>query len=352
MHPICAPKVALYLSRLDEYVGSDDLPEPASPVHTPSTPLPTSHESHQQPPDLAVSPSSPSLDPTLASTAASTSAGPYDAKPARVGKRGVKKGRKVLKRKTLEQYVNRLTALRTPTLDIWRARCGSETETSAGLGMSPVVRDICRRAEGESAMDVKKRGRQAKGTQPRPAKRQKKEHPDLAPADLQVDPVLRSLSPPPLSALPVVPPPIIEAPAPAPDLGPSHADLAAAVDAVHRHFVVSSGASSFAVSSPAYPDYPALHHLLPPPPPPAFTLSLDAYKEAEAFVRSLQENAQFDAGEGNLNQQMLGDIARSVQAAQTSTIPDYRAYSADGEVEGDDAEGEGEGEIEIDPALS
>ncbi|KAK4704791.1 hypothetical protein P7C70_g1412, partial [Phenoliferia sp. Uapishka_3] len=376
-HPICAPKVALYLSRLDEDPnggsgGASDDPdatiEPDVAVPSPPSPPPpsTSHHHHHQPPDLPVSPDSVTIDPSLASTTASTSLHPYNpTPPPPAAPKKAKKGRKVLRRKTLEQYVNRLTAIRTPTLDIWKPRCGIEWETNSGLGMAPVVRDICRRAEGESAMEVKKRGRQAKGGQGKASKKAKKDH-DGGDIDLQVDVegdiMLAQEMVTTIDALEnskgELPTGIIQD-----DLGveehedgPSNDDLAAAVQAVHRHFVVTSSSdssSSFRVtctsssSDTSFLAFPNLQSLLPPHPattddsPPTYSLSPEAFKQAEAFVRALQDGA-FE-GEGGLNQQMIGDIARSVEAAQAEQIP-YGAFAR--------AEAEGEMEIEIDPSLT
>ncbi|KAL8276161.1 hypothetical protein RQP46_011419 [Phenoliferia psychrophenolica] len=162
VHPITAAKVALYLSRLDE---DPTFATPVSPssaallsLSPPPPPPPHHHHPHHQhhPADLPVTP----LDPLLAPSSPPPAPPPPPPAPRPKKRPSTKKHRKVLKRKTLEQYVNRLTALRTPTINLWRARGGAELESSAGLGMAPVVRDVFSRAEGESAMDVKKRGRQ------------------------------------------------------------------------------------------------------------------------------------------------------------------------------------------------
>lgn len=116
------------------------------------------------------------LDPSLSHSALDTSSlPPLHPKISHVA--AGPKPKRVLKRKTLEQYVNRLTTLRTPTIPIWKNRVGPNEVSAGGLGMNPLIRDILERAGGESAVEVKKRCRAAKkeGVTPKPRGRKRKD---------------------------------------------------------------------------------------------------------------------------------------------------------------------------------
>ncbi|KAI5475260.1 hypothetical protein MNV49_001673 [Pseudohyphozyma bogoriensis] len=165
IHPV---KVGLYLARtdLDDTTDSSNQYQQSQPSNNHSVDDAVAAAVRAQ--DLDVS-SASNIDPVLAGFDVNVSpTEQQNTKPAPLQAVGPKP-KKVLRRKTLEQYVNRLTALRTPTLGMWKSRTGGG-ENEAGLGMAPVVRSILERAGGESAVDVKKRGRanKAKGLQPKP----------------------------------------------------------------------------------------------------------------------------------------------------------------------------------------
>lgn len=368
-HPICGPKVALYLSRLDEEPPVQlDGGGSADTGNALAGPSGSTHDVLDDDPqaDLPVSPSAlPPLDPSLASPPPfSHLASDEPSKPAH-GKG--KKPKKVLKRKTLEQYVNRLTAIRTPTLPLWKSRGGAEWETGAGIGMSLVVRDLLRRADGESAVDVKKRGRQRGAGQGRPTKRTKKEH-DVGTAmgslegeDLQVggppgdmivdddddvdgdalvvDALLGSGqdSPPPHLPPAFLPSPgssgllshSLSPPLPTASTSGSHPSRLIPTTTAPKQFNVTSGHSSFAVHSASSFLDPFPGPLARLAPTETFTLTPEAFQLAQSYIRSLQQHHQSNRGGGgggtgsnlDLDQQTIGEIARSVEAAQAGTIP-------------------------------
>lgn len=134
--PITSPKVALYLCRLggDDNLGEGDNVASGSDLNVPGD---------------------SSLDPSLVGHSI---AYPPLPKP-KMGKDGLPRPKKILRRKTLEQYVNRLTTLRAPTLSIWRNRSGEEGIGTSGLGVCPVIKNIFERAAGEGSKEVKKKSR-------------------------------------------------------------------------------------------------------------------------------------------------------------------------------------------------
>lgn len=140
--PINSPKVALYLCRL----GGDDDPEEADGIASGS--------------DLNVPEGNPSFDPSLAGYPSLQMPGPKSVNGGNTGPRP----KKTLRRKTLEQYVNRLTTLRAPTLHLWRDRSGQEGMGTSGLGVLPVIKNIFERAAGEGSGEVKKKNRTVQRT--------------------------------------------------------------------------------------------------------------------------------------------------------------------------------------------
>lgn len=70
----------------------------------------------------------------------------------------VKKKKKALSRKTLEQYITRLTTIRNATIPFWKSRLGADAAASV-LGSSPVVKNILQRTGEEGQSEVKKRAK-------------------------------------------------------------------------------------------------------------------------------------------------------------------------------------------------
>lgn len=109
--------------------------------------------------DLMIAPLALRMDPQLVPTE------PLDNKLKLKRKSEYVKGRprKQLKKKTLEQYINRLTTLRTPTAQMWKPRTGKEGQNDSGLGIHSIIRELLEQAGGEGSLDVKKRTRMKKG---------------------------------------------------------------------------------------------------------------------------------------------------------------------------------------------
>lgn len=110
--------------------------------------------------DFVIAPLALRMDPQLVGATES-----LDAKSLLKRKSDFVKGRprKQLKKKTLEQYINRLTTLRTPTTHMWKPRTGKEGQNDSGLGIHSIIRELLEQAGGEGSLDVKKRTRMKKG---------------------------------------------------------------------------------------------------------------------------------------------------------------------------------------------
>lgn len=164
--PITAPKVALYLSRLDPNVhDAEGNPLPSLPTSSRQDGTPAQQQQGNAEQDLPVA----NLDDEVVDPALSGSPSTSHFQPIETQPRGSKNGtpgprpKKVLRRKTLEQYVNRLTTIRAATLSLWRNRTGAEGAGSTGLGIAPLIKEVFVRAGGEGSLEVKKRQKAQKG---------------------------------------------------------------------------------------------------------------------------------------------------------------------------------------------
>lgn len=350
--PITGPKVAFYLVRLDATaLDGDGNPLPPLPAPSGEDAIASQHQANGEQ-DLTVpNPEDEVVDPALGgspSTSHFQPAAPVQARGSKTGTPGPRP-KKVLRRKTLEQYVNRLTTLRAATLLIWRNRTGAEGAGTTGLGIAPVIKEVFTRAGGEGSQDVKKRQKatRGKGIKPTPkakgkAKRAEDDNLQLG-ADLEVH-------------------------------HGSGSNVANGVDAAVaqsiRHFAVASDAdgttfnilvdptlshdvspfinTSFASSSTSSHAYapatytPATSLISKVPVGETYTLSEEDFHVALSYIKSLS---------GRGIEQRIGEIARSVEAAAVQGV--RGAFDVGGEeterfVEGQELQ---VGGLRIDPQL-
>lgn len=375
--PICGAKVALYLSRIDVIGGDLDIDAEGEEQEPDSIAVQDEVQVHnhdlmqgveaqlqgiagqaqaaaaaaqdldEHATDLAMGAIiQHTLDPNLASLTQQQVA--YDT-PSAAAAADVKAPRtttprpkKVLSKKTLEQYINRLTTLRTPTLPLWRERTGVEGETDSGLGVTSIIRDLVKRAGGEGSVDVKKRGR-ARGKD-----KGKWKKTDFGDGELKGDhgPVALAAG---------------DAPKDSQANAAALQEFAVASTSGSHAFVIRAAPSPSASSAGAPSSsntFPSVLSAPPgqPPKPPGsgetYTLSAHTFSMAIHYVRSL---VSLDG----MDQQRIGEIARSVEAAQGPVPGDSDApVMNDAAAEGSAALGAEKAavpepqEISIDPSLS
>lgn len=203
-----------------------------------------------------------------------------------------------LTRRTLEQYINRLTTLRLRSSDPWHQRMGRELEMVQGLTGSPLIRDILSRAEDSAHAGASTRGGKPPGATGRVTKKRKVSHtPEVSPGHFESSK----------------------------DLVVGDQDGTVGLPASFA-VVSGEGGTSFTVANAA------VHHQQPlEPGPKLFTLAPQAFIAAYSYVSSMAEPE--DAVDGGDASDGGGEVALSLGQVDLAAGP-----TASRELDGQDAD--------------